>query len=312
MDFKSLTDRPTIVELFGIDGDILLDVSRKLVRELDHAPIRYSFMSEEDYKDLLSTNLAEANAVYVRELLYRAHLAAVTSLIRALRWSEGCLVAYQSGLFLPFTASCRGLLESVSDAGYSIARMPYSFAEHFQAFQMALRGNFKESLVVAKSIEDPLVHFTEGRRLDRSEKSIFPIEFRAKQPSDYIAETLEKYEPYGFYEWYSELCEYAHPAGNSVGYLLRQREEDRNLELLPSSDSLHFDKFLLNHKSRLNTVLRYQLQISLITLKVLAQYSISELRSNVVGALDLSEYELWRKCAQVLNLRPHVATSRRG
>lgn len=216
----TLTDHRKAAEfsvLFGPDAVHLVAGTRQVIAELVEKPIPYEFMPNEDWRKLAHKDVASANRVFVEELLYRTHIAATTSLVRAFRWAEGCATAYADQLYLPFCSSCRGLLEAVSDAGYTLRAVPAALATNFQTLELSLRGRVN-TLINAAELENSLVHYTEARRLDKIEKKELPESFQPQQAKKYIEETLEKYEPFGFTDWYSELCETTHPASDSVTY----------------------------------------------------------------------------------------------
>ncbi len=51
---------------------------------------RYSFMEIDEYESLLQQNVSEGMRVYWSETLDRAHIAAVTAILRSRHWLSAC------------------------------------------------------------------------------------------------------------------------------------------------------------------------------------------------------------------------------
>jgi hypothetical protein len=61
----------------------------------DFEPFEYHFMPEQLYRDLMTRDPLEAQQACCFEILQRAHIAAVTSLVRNERWLKGVMSAYE-------------------------------------------------------------------------------------------------------------------------------------------------------------------------------------------------------------------------
>ena len=100
---------------------------------LERLETRYAFSDEEEYRELLVRDLSEGMRVYWTETLQRAHLAAVTAILRSRRWLSGVVHAAAENNFLIFSASLRGLMESAADASTAFLGTPLTLA-HLQFF----------------------------------------------------------------------------------------------------------------------------------------------------------------------------------
>ena len=76
----------------------------------------YKFMASNDFDVLLHENWREAQQIYWLEILYRAHFAASTSLIRTSRWIDVMLALTEEPNYTAFMAAYRGCLESSADS----------------------------------------------------------------------------------------------------------------------------------------------------------------------------------------------------
>ena len=64
---------------------------------LERAGTRYRFMGHAEYKRLLSRNVALGMRIYWTEMLGRAHMAAVTSILRCNHWLSAVVAAKDHG-----------------------------------------------------------------------------------------------------------------------------------------------------------------------------------------------------------------------
>jgi hypothetical protein len=294
--------REAELAVFGPNGPLLFETVRTVIRGMEHAPVRYRYISVEDHEALLNNDLCEGIRVQTVELLYHAHFAAVATLVRASRWAEGCLAAYSSDLFLPFCASARGLLEAVGDSFDALPQVPLSLAENHLTIKAALSSTSPPTLMNYKQIEDVLLHFSHAKRVDRGQRLEVPGYVPAKFPSEYT-KPLEAYEPGGFYAWYQELCELAHPASDSVCYMLLPQNDGR-LAFHPSIDRERIRAHIAVHQQRLTELLRLSQVPALVMLRVLSHIGPSELCVSTLRDIDISHIQLWKKCAAAMRVTP--------
>ena len=298
---RSATEQAEIA-VFGPQAPWMFAVLRAMVRDLEHTPVRYQYLSEEDFLELFRSDVVGGVRVQVSELLYQAHFASVATLVRAYRWAEGCLAAYSQNLYLPFCASARGLLEAVGDSHTGLARIPLSLAEASSDVRAGLAKTSPPALHNYEEIENILLHFSHARRLSKEEKAALPEYARAQDPKDYTL-PIEAQCPGGFYAWYQELCELTHPASDSVCYTLNQ-EDDGQVSFNPSIDHERIAAHVGRHQERLTELLRLAQVPAITTLRVLVHFPMPELHVKSVAGLDMSRMPLWRKCAAKLGVVP--------
>jgi hypothetical protein len=153
-----------------------------------------------------------------------------------------------------------------------------------------------------KQIEDVLLHFAHAKRVDKGQKSEVADYVPAKLPSAYT-KPLEAYEPGGFYAWYQELCELAHPASHSVCYMLLP-EDDGRLAFHPLIDRDRIHTHIAIHQLRLAELLRLSQVPALVMLRVLSHIGPSELRVSTLSDIDIRHIQLWKKCAAAMSVPP--------
>jgi hypothetical protein len=150
-------------------------------------------------------------AVYWREILYRAHWAASTSLIRTHRWLSGLLDAFATENLIVFCACTRGLIESAADSWYSLGPVAPSLAACKETIVRALNKRLKQA-IIAEDIENRLVHFTFARKPVKRE--VLPPEHEAETIATYL-QVFEKEQP-EIRRFYASLCDIVHPGANSI------------------------------------------------------------------------------------------------
>ena len=95
-----------------------------------HSELRnftYRVLDVEAFEVLLRHDSRRGQRIYWLELLYRAHLAAATTMLRQDRWLNAA--AATNANCLGFAAAFRGLLESAADASFSLRFVPRYIAE---------------------------------------------------------------------------------------------------------------------------------------------------------------------------------------
>ncbi len=281
---------------------MMFAVLRAMVRDLEHTPVRYEYLADDDFSELLRKDIVAGVRVQVTELLYHAHFASVATIVRAYRWAEGCLAAYSQDLYLPFCASARGLLEAVGDSFDALVRMPLTFADASKSIKAGLAGTSGPILFKYDEVEAVLLHFSHARRLSKEEKAALPEYAKARDPKAYT-QPLEAHGPGGFYNWYQELCELAHPASDSVCYMLVP-EEDGQVSFHPSIDHERLAAHVDQNRERLAELLRLAQVPAITMLRVLLHFPLSNLHVNAVAELNMSQMPGWRKCAAKLGVAP--------
>lgn len=290
------------IAVFGEKGPQLFENIRTVMRALVHTPVRYQYITEEKHSDLFLNKPFEGVQVQILELLNHAHFAAVATMVRAYRWAQGCLNAYSQDLFLPFCASARGLLEAVGDSHDVLPIVPLVLAENHVDIKKALVAEMPLGALDTEKIEEILLHFSHARRLDKTEKHSSPDYLAAKLPSSYT-KPLEDFPPGNFYAWYQELCEFAHPASDSVCYMLVPNDKDC-FELQPSVDRERILAHISDHQDQLTELLRLSQVPAIVMLRVLSHIGPTELCVRTINQIDISHIKLWQKCAKAMNVTP--------
>ena len=124
---------------------------------------RYTFMDRDIHRDLLVRDMGEGMRVYWTEILQRAHLTAVTAILRSRRWLFGVVQAKADNNFLVFAANLRGLLESAADSSTALKDVPATLACHHFSISESLAGGPKGDFA-PRQMEDQLIHYFHGEK----------------------------------------------------------------------------------------------------------------------------------------------------
>ena len=126
---ESVLNRPAMQFIQMVDG-----------LRLKRLTTRYSFMAMDEYEGLLHRDVSEGMRVYWSETLARAHIAAVTAILRSRHWLSAVLSAVSEGNALAFAAAFRGLMESAADTTTALVGTPLTLAHHYPTIAKSLSG----------------------------------------------------------------------------------------------------------------------------------------------------------------------------
>ncbi|WP_224367626.1 hypothetical protein [Hyalangium versicolor] len=294
----------TAEKLFGADGVQLLDAARVLVDDFEQHPIRYSYMDPQAFEQLSWKDSSAGQKIYWEEMLRRAHFAAAASVIRAYRWCGGMMMGYSQGLFLPFCASFRALIESAAD-GYDVLRhVAVTLAECRNTvnpiIQLKSDVRFSNVLLIAKELEDSLIHFSHARKLTKGE--VAPESHKAKTAAEYV-KSLEQQSVPGLYDCYSELCQFTHPAAHSVGHLLVP-ESQTDFVLVPAHDEKRIEHLIKARQKLVVPLFMSAFNPGALALKVLLHFDVPQLHTPAIRRMNLRGLPGWRKYAAKMDVEP--------
>jgi hypothetical protein len=231
----------------------------------------YTFVSDDWFKQWQRSDeftVERANFIIALELIEKAHLASVTALLRAKRWTGATCLMYEKENFLGWVASFRGLLESAGDTLDGLLAIPKSLAIHHRAIAECLAGN-KRELVLWGELEQTLDHFVHARwmRTKRGEHSLL----KAKENANYVA-ILESVIP-GITNLYHRLCSICHPSNASIEYFY-DCTPGNSFKLLPTKDIAAISAICSAHPDVLQDVLMIHSNAPLLVLRVLHTFGV--------------------------------------
>lgn len=172
---------------------------------------KYEFMSPGEFAIVAKDDWLEGQRIYWLEILYRAHFAAATSLIRTARWVDAMLALSDNPNLTAFSSGYRGCLEAAADSYHTFRFVPGMLADFHTVIRAALAKTIEQPTLF-KDLEDALIHFTHAGYVAKGEQ-VDPA-VRAKQTTDYLKSlTTESVDVMGCYR---EVCDITHPGIGSV------------------------------------------------------------------------------------------------
>ncbi len=84
--------------IFGPRASDFLVVPRSILAEISSVRVSYDFVPPDQFRGLLESDWPAAQRIYWSELIARAHLTAVSSVLRSTQWIDGALLSNERDL----------------------------------------------------------------------------------------------------------------------------------------------------------------------------------------------------------------------
>ena len=266
---------------------------------------RYEFMSAEQFSVLAKEDWLESQRVYWLEMLYRAHFAASTSVIRTARWIDGMLALSADPNFTAFNAAYRGCLEAAADSYHTFRFVPGWLADFHTVIRAALSKTIEQPTLF-KDLEDALIHFTHAGYIKKGEQ-VDPT-LRAKATTDYLkALGTESVDVTGCYR---DICDVTHPGIGSV-----RCYADAFKTVTGTGYSLRFDRdaeqiraFCKEYENVSRRMIFFSVVPPVMTLRLLNEFGISEINTSSAKSVVHDNNPAWKPFALRLsdNSPPNV------
>lgn len=292
---------PVDAALFGPIGAMAATVCEELF--IGFMGRRFEFIDVGEIQAITdSEGLSEVNRIYGREILYRVYWASALNIMRHQKWQAACVRAFEAPAnFLAFAASLRGLLEGAQDAWYSLGSVLGTLARDRGYIQSALSGNLRDKGFGARELEDRLIHFIYGRKLfSRTDKEMSPASHAALEPMDYRkAIGLPADEREMWKQLYDELCGICHPTAFSL--IAFWKDDNGIVEISQSEDHLQILALCQKYKETISSALSLSVTTSMMNLKALSWFSLSETKCDEVARWNFDDVPAWKKAQSVVS-----------
>jgi hypothetical protein len=277
------------IRLLGIEP--VFGLLRDFAREI--RGFNYTFMDNDRFQTL--TDVRELNGVYWFEMLQRAHLGAVTGLLRQQRRLEGTVLAASRPNFLAFAACLRGFIESSADIWDGLNGVASTLAVEFDRVRLAIEGRL-DCPFLSQGLEDRLIHFQFARKLQPEEPHL-PVH-RAKQVKEYLNQ-LQGAGTGSVYDCYSELCAVTHPGAESLLWFTLGNVENIGTQysLTNSPDEQAIRTFATRFTDLPLWTVQQGVNLPLLTLKTLNEFRVPALYTRILEKICLDDIPAWRRIA---------------
>jgi len=157
----------------------------KTIDKIINANLHKKFVcfDNNEYQKLIIKNPSKASQIYWKEILDRAYLASLITILRNRKWIKGIHIGMENQNIFVFSASVRSLIESIADSIDALVLSSHEISKLHALIFKSLSGEAGNFLYQNKPLEDTLIHFLYARKL-RGEDA--PDSHRAKNPRDYL------------------------------------------------------------------------------------------------------------------------------
>ena len=263
---------------------------------------RYSFMDVEEHAALMRDDIGEGMRVYWSETLQRAHIAAVTAILRSRHWLSAVLSTKSERNALAFAAAFRGLMESAADTTTALVGTPLKLAHCYAEITDGLSG-LATAVVTSKELEDELIHYSHGRYVKNSEQASTPKSHRARSTNEYLR-VFDNLNVDRVTQCYRFLCDLTHPGAPSV-WMWLSAVDSKGSEFILSTgqDEAIIASFWEQYETVVLDVLMFAFNAPVLALNTLNYFPIKKLHTQELLNHDLDGLAAWRKCKHELDKR---------
>jgi len=257
---------------------------------------KYIFLSQQDFDDLFNNDERDANSQYMKEIVYRVHFSAMSSIARNLEWLNGMKSAYEHGLYLPFASSFRSLIESTADSFDSLLAVGLTVAENSVVINERLNKKGKGSnFITITELENDLIHYSHARRLDKNENA--PDTHKAKSAAAYVR-NLDKKTDSNFYDCYGHLCQLTHPAAEGVLHMMPQVDDYFVFD--DKHGIKKIENLIEQYESFFTDLICYAFNPAILALKVINYIDVPSCQSKLIDSINLNNLTAWKRCEAYL------------
>jgi hypothetical protein len=234
----------------------------------------YVFIPDDAYKawrDSPDFSLSLDNRIVASELLDRAHLAAVTSLIRTRRWVSALCDGFEAENYFAWAGATRALMESAGDIWAGLNNTALSIAKNYGVIRTCLAGKAATTKYLFPDIERDIDHFVLAKwmRRTKDDNKIMEV-MRAKDNVQYVR-NLEPALP-NIESLYHRLCGIVHPAAGSIHWTYGQA--DSGLLQIRPNDRDAIDAILRDWPDAIPKTVMLSCNPTLLILRVLHKFDM--------------------------------------
>ena len=267
---------------------------------LERLKTRYTIMDEGERGDLLSRDPVEGVRVYWYELLGRAHMTAVSTILRNRCWLTAVISAKSDRNLLAFASAFRGFMESIADSTTALFGTPMTLASMHPIISESLAGRSGD-IVETADLENAFIHFSHARYIKRSQQAETLTTHRARSAQDYAKVFGDRFAVERS-ECYRYLSDLTHPAAPSVWMWLAPVNEDvSEFELSTNQHEAIISSFLTQYETLFRDLTYAAFNTPVLVLHMLNFFSVEEFHTTDLWNWNLDGIPAWQKCKDALD-----------
>lgn len=251
---------------------------------------RYEFMEVDRFVETSTRDLGDGQRIYWTEMLYRAHFAASTSLIRTQRWIDAIFTSVRDANFTAFSAAYRGCLEAAADSFHTFRSVPPQIADFHTVIRAALAKTPADPGIFP-DLENALIHFTHAGYVKKGE-DVNPAH-RAKATTEYL-NGLATITP-EVLDCYREVCDVTHPGLGSVKCYADTfpTENGTGYRLRTDLDAILIRQFCEKYEPVSRTMIFNSVVPPVITLRILNEFGVPEVHTPGASRVLRAGHPFW-------------------
>lgn len=234
---------------------------------------RYSFSDNEWLNERVEKGeigVAACNQLMALDILEKAHLSAVTALIRIQRWAEAMCLMYQTENYPGYAGALRGLLENGGESVDGLLNVAATLADLHRTLKGMLAGKIDNVIVDCSAIEQVLDHFIHAGWTGKKPQND-PVA-TARANADYVRR-IESGVP-GAVSLYHRLCAIVHPSNMSINWLFNFDPRGDGRMTLGSQDAERIRALHREFPNVANVTMQMTCNSALLTLRVLHKFPL--------------------------------------
>ncbi len=269
-----------------------------LERVLDSAQSRYLFIHESSFKELVEReHYSHSNKIYVQEILYYFHAAALVTIRRNLSWIRALDVARESGAFFSFCSSLRGLIESAADSFYSLRYAPQNLARYSSVLCSCLQGKEEEQQHNFKKLEDWGIHFLAAGKYE--DPNLPKEHYKARPTWEYIKAIDVDGEIKCVYPLYERLCQFTHPSRETAYLFFREQGHEWSVRAVDERALIH--ELENGYDQEYDEILQKSFNTALIVIWLIDRFGVEGLDCPEIRLINLEDIGEFRKVLRLLS-----------
>lgn len=256
----------------------------ELISSLNHQ--KYWYIDNGTYMKIViqggfQGSVKEGMKIYWREMLYRIHFVATSSLLRNGEWIKGIVFGLERNNTMMFCSSLRGFLESVTDSFYSLEAVPTALSLNYKNIVKCLDERMNK-MFHAEELEKVLIHYEFAAKGDE-EKSL--------SANSYIKE-YDECSGVDTKRLYSRLCEIVHPAAGSLSCFQKEVVVNENISYMTTcyNENTAIEKICRENENCIKILVRMSIILPGLCLKILNAFHNFDIYTEYMDSKDMDRF----------------------
>lgn len=254
-------------------------------------------------KLLFSGKLADANNIYVSEIIYRLHASSIITMRRNMSWIDAIIISRDHSSYFSFCAALRGLIESAADSFYSLKYVPISIATYFQELKRLLLKKENKKLAMFKELEDWGIHFLEAGKYEKDSKKV-KEHYKAMSTWEYLKAIDKESVLKPVYPLYQELCQITHPSRETT--YLYFKEENGHWSAKNFNGNEEIENLLKRYDSEFEEVFQKSFNAAMLSLWIIDMLPIKETKCLFIREFNFDEIKEFKKMKKLMKSNKRV------